>query len=200
MADYTGKDIGKMILDCAAREFLKNGYENASLRVIAKGAEATTGIIYSRYKSKHELFKHLVDKAYCEVIQIVADSLEEICVPTSRLPAYEQYYQRVIPQLFDYIVHHQKEIELLTQCSTGTTYRNFIPKLLSTEKEYTAVLWPSQFNKKPYSKDLIQTVSYSFYTTMFDFALEGDLENSNIPYTEYLIQFFIGGWHKIFQN
>lgn len=188
-----------VVLNCAVNEFLKYGYIKASLRVIAKEAGVTTGFIYSHYQSKHELFKCLVDEVYCEVIQIVAKSLEEIGVTTSELPAYEQYYRRVIPRLFDYIVHKRKEIKLLTKCSDGTEYRNFLSSLLSIEKEYISVLWPSRFNEKPYSKDLIQTVSYSFYMTVFELALEGNAGNRNIHYTKYLISFFIGGWHKIFQ-
>lgn len=143
------------VLNCAVNEFLKYGYIKASLRVIAKEADAATGYIYSHYQSKHELFKRLVDEVYCEAIQIVAESLEEIGAPVSELPAYEQYYRRVIPRLFDYIVCKRKEIKLLPKCSDGIEYRNFLSSLLSIEKEYITVLWLSCFNEKPYSKELI---------------------------------------------
>ena len=39
-------------MECAKEEFLTNGYENASLRVIAEKAGSSKGAIYIRYRTK----------------------------------------------------------------------------------------------------------------------------------------------------
>ncbi|MFA8300918.1 MAG: TetR/AcrR family transcriptional regulator [Hyphomicrobiales bacterium] len=47
----------------AKKEFLSKGFQKASLREIAKEVGATTGIIYTYFKNKDELFKEVVDPA-----------------------------------------------------------------------------------------------------------------------------------------
>ena len=46
----------KKILSVAKKEFLRNGFLNASLRNIAKNAGVTTGALYRYYTSKEDLF------------------------------------------------------------------------------------------------------------------------------------------------
>ena len=48
------------IIQAAKEEFLKYGFEKASLHEIAKKAGTTTGAIYTRYKGKDDLFFSLV--------------------------------------------------------------------------------------------------------------------------------------------
>lgn len=185
-----------VVLRCAAAEFLRYGYETASLREITKGAGVTTGYIYFHYQNKNGLFKRLVHEAFCEIIQIIKDSLEGICTSPNKNPVYVQYYRQVIDQLFNFIIHHQNEVRLLTNSSEGTEYANFITKLLVMESEFADVLWPGQFIQIPHVRDLIQTLSYSLYTTIFKAASE---DKKDIYYPNYLVQFHIGGLCKVFQ-
>ena len=48
------------ITECAKKEFLEKGFENASMRVIAENAGYTTGILYGRFADKGELFRAIV--------------------------------------------------------------------------------------------------------------------------------------------
>ena len=48
------------IITAAWKEFSEKGYSDASLRKIADKAGATVGAIQTRYKSKDELFGHLL--------------------------------------------------------------------------------------------------------------------------------------------
>ena len=50
-------------MECAKEEFLTNGYENASLRVIAEKAGSSKGAIYIRYPDKESLYRSLVQPA-----------------------------------------------------------------------------------------------------------------------------------------
>ncbi len=52
--------ITSEILVSAKKEFLANGFEKASMRVIAKNAGVTTGALYTRYKNKNDIFSALV--------------------------------------------------------------------------------------------------------------------------------------------
>lgn len=48
-------EIRLKILEIATDEFLKRGYENTSMRIIAKKSNTTSGNIYHYYKNKEEL-------------------------------------------------------------------------------------------------------------------------------------------------
>ncbi len=55
MAQVLKESQRKKILESAKGEFVKNGMEGASMRVIADKAEMTVGNLYRYYKSKEEL-------------------------------------------------------------------------------------------------------------------------------------------------
>lgn len=50
------EEVRKKILKSARKEFLKHGYNGASMRRIAKSAGYTVGNIYRYYKGKEDLF------------------------------------------------------------------------------------------------------------------------------------------------
>lgn len=52
--------IRNEILEISKKEFLEKGFRDASLRDIAKKVNRTTGIIYTYFKSKDELFAEIV--------------------------------------------------------------------------------------------------------------------------------------------
>ena len=54
--DYTREHIAEI----AKQVFLKDGYAKASMRDIAKGAGIGVSNIYNYFKSKDELFRHIV--------------------------------------------------------------------------------------------------------------------------------------------
>lgn len=54
--DYTHEQI----VEIAKRVFLRNGYSKTSMRDIAKGAGIGVSNIYNYFKSKDELFRHIV--------------------------------------------------------------------------------------------------------------------------------------------
>lgn len=49
------------ILDAAKAEFLERGFAEASMRTIAERAGFTTGMLYSRFADKSEIFRELVE-------------------------------------------------------------------------------------------------------------------------------------------
>ena len=50
------------ILEAAKAEFLERGFAEASMRTIAERAGFTTGMLYSRFADKSEIFRELVEE------------------------------------------------------------------------------------------------------------------------------------------
>ena len=59
--------LDKKIEDAARSEFLRLGYEKASLHEIARIAGVTTGALYTRYEGKDGLFESLLKELFDEV-------------------------------------------------------------------------------------------------------------------------------------
>lgn len=59
----------RRLLDAARRVFLRRGFQSTSLDLIADEAGFTKGAVYSRFKSKADLFLVLVDERYTERVQ-----------------------------------------------------------------------------------------------------------------------------------
>jgi AcrR family transcriptional regulator len=69
--------VRKAITDAAMQEFLKNGYEGASMRKIAFCSGITHGNIYRYFKNKEKLYQSLVEKSQSQFINL----MQEILIP-----------------------------------------------------------------------------------------------------------------------
>ena len=68
------KSIDPRLLSAAKDEFLKKGFEKASLTDICKAAGVTTGALYKRYSGKEDLFSALVS----DTVQDMTDYVSQI--------------------------------------------------------------------------------------------------------------------------
>lgn len=192
------KEKDDAILKCATTEFLENGYMAASLRVIAKRAGTTTGSIYSRYRSKNELFNALVEKPASDLIQIIKVCLKEIRLGTERHAIFENYLKSVCRQLFEYMCNHRNEVKILTACADGTIYECFIADLVEIELNYQSTLWPKKL-KLLHANTLIRVITKAFYTAFFEYVLASgqEMNDKDLYYFDMLTQFYIAGWNNI---
>lgn len=55
------EDLRIMILETAKQEFIKKGYENSSMRVIAKKANTTLGNVYTYFPSKEGILEEILN-------------------------------------------------------------------------------------------------------------------------------------------
>ena len=61
--------VSERIIEAAKREFLENGYTDASLRTIATAADTSTNSIYVRFGDKEGLFSAIVEPVLNEMIE-----------------------------------------------------------------------------------------------------------------------------------
>ena len=65
-------DIQNKILTVSERMFIKNGYENTSLKMIADKSYISKSNIYRYYRSKEEIYETLVGPARTEIIKLLS--------------------------------------------------------------------------------------------------------------------------------
>ena len=80
------ENLRQEILDAARQLFLRNGYENVSMRQIAKKIEYSPTTIYLYFKNKSELFHSLCEEAFAK-LEKQLDGIVKIDVDPARLPS-----------------------------------------------------------------------------------------------------------------
>lgn len=116
--------VTEKLMEAAYQEFLKNGYERASLQTIAERAGSSKGAIYIRYPDKESLYRSLVQPAidgFCELLQSVLYQF-------NRLSGEEQTRQMLrrsndeFPKVVDYLYDHFDEFKLLFTSGENNAY------------------------------------------------------------------------------
>lgn len=76
------EEIKKKIAEVATNEFLKKGYENSSMRTIAKKAHTSIGNMYNYYPNKEALLKFII----MPTINVVEENLSNhICLEENKV-------------------------------------------------------------------------------------------------------------------
>ncbi|MBZ5720689.1 MAG: TetR/AcrR family transcriptional regulator [Acidobacteriia bacterium] len=65
-------ELKTQILEAARQIFVRDGYENFSMRKLAQRIEYSPGSIYLHFKSKEELFESLVEESFERLLKVVA--------------------------------------------------------------------------------------------------------------------------------
>lgn len=76
------EEIKKKIAEVATNEFLKKGYENSSMRTIAKKAHTSIGNMYHYYPNKEELLKFII----MPTINVIEENLaKHVCLEKNKV-------------------------------------------------------------------------------------------------------------------
>ena len=71
MAQILKEGLRIAIINSAKNEFLNNGYENASMRNIAKNANMTVGNLYRYFENKDAIHKEVVGETLAEIDKLI---------------------------------------------------------------------------------------------------------------------------------
>ena len=121
------KSIDPRLLSAAKDEFLKKGFEKASLTDICKAAGVTTGALYKRYSGKEDLFSALVSDTVQDMTEYVSQ-IERIDL--TNLTDRELYdLFALTPEMnrewLRFLYDRRDVFTLLIRCASGTRYENF---------------------------------------------------------------------------
>lgn len=187
----------------AKAEFLKKGFQSASLRNIVRTAGVTTGAFYGYYNSKEELFEALVGEHYENFMRCYRKAQEDF----AELPAEEQpnhmseISSECIHALLLYAYSHLEEFKLLLCCSEGTRFAGMIDEMVEIEvkgtHDYQEVL--NRLGRP--SPKLDSRLEHILITGMFNAYFELIIHEMPLRDAEnYLLElqaFYTAGWMKI---
>ena len=203
--------VTKKLIEAASREFLKNGFENSSVRTIAQKAQTSPRAIYTRFKNKEALFEAVINPAYSDFMKLFKndkiiywENAEKGTLPEKP----EEYYIKYL----DFAYKHKKQFRLLLTCAKGSRFENFTDKLTQMDLDYLQTHLPHVLNnQKKLSSELLkswgisdssrklffESITYSFYQNLFiPFIKEMPYEDAK-DYIIKLTQFYSSGISKM---
>lgn len=71
MSELVVQSKEQQILEAAEREFMEKGYDGARTTSIAKAAGVTHAMLHYYFRTKEQLFEHIIDKKMSEIIPLM---------------------------------------------------------------------------------------------------------------------------------
>lgn len=130
-------EVREAILKEGEREFLANGFLNASLRKIVKKAGTTIGNFYNYFPNKESLFEQLVKDEY-EKLRDFIENHDKIERPDylweiSDITQWRRVLKQLIINTFPYLT---PKFVLLIEGSKGTKYENVEEEIITLLKDH----------------------------------------------------------------
>lgn len=203
---YPKEELKTKILEVARKEFILKGFQQASLRQIARDAGMTTGGIYTYFKSKEEIFELIVNKVAQKWDQKYIYFLSAAGVEKTFLSLKElenpEYHNSNFYFLFNFVSVYREEMKLLFFKSRGTKYESFVKNIeeqaLHTARKFLIKL-PSHRNYPYYHvSDFFLRNIINFNINLIKEMLQGEIPlEKMLGYEEEISSFFYNGWKAL---
>ena len=198
------EEFDSLIEKYAREEFLEKGFNDASLRTIARNAGVSTSTIYTRYLDKEGLFKALVQTAYDAMIGYVSSSLSGF----ESLPDEEQVERRQdisnegFSGLVDLIYDHFDQFKMIVTCSPANFYQDFLERIVALDIECTRkflkVSHCRAYENGEITEGFLHVVSSAFYSGLFEVVIHDMPRREAENYINMLRRFYNSGWNDYF--
>lgn len=191
------------ILECAKEEFMQKGFADASMRTIAEKAGFTTGMLYSRFADKNELFSALVKEGADKLYSYFSDVQEEF----AEFPAAQQvtemqtYTSGKMRTVLDIIYEYFDTFKLIVCHSAGSSYERYIDRMIEYETDSTErfmrVLQKNGTSVKTVRRDINHMLASALFNGIFEVVAHDFPKEDALEYVDAVCEFFYAGWDKL---
>ncbi|MDE6473491.1 MAG: TetR/AcrR family transcriptional regulator [Clostridia bacterium] len=166
-------EISCRILQSARKAFKAKGYEGASMREIAQRAGYTTGVLYSRYKDKEELFSAVVKFGEMAITSLCSGR-NDIGIRFSHLDR-KDVVGRLL-SIIDVVSTYKDTVELLIRCSKDSSKGNYIEDFTDKESILKSYIFDRLISQGISNNSILFSLSHNLavaiYRTLFNFTLD----------------------------
>lgn len=201
--DEMAEDTRQNILDRGKEEFLRKGFEGASLRVIAKAAGVTTGAIYGYFPDKKALFDALVAQPTRELLDQFRATQEEFAT----LPPERQAIEMVqtsgsgMIEMVEHIYRHYDAFKLLVCSTAGTEYAAYLNQMVEIEVQSTFRFIEAMHRIGKQVRDVDEPLAHilvnSLFSGIFEIVAHDMPAEKAMGYVNGLKEFYTAGWFQI---
>lgn len=202
------KETRRLLMENAKAEFMKKGFEKASLRTICKNAGVTTGALYFFFNNKEDLFSAIVEKPYQALVNSLREHYKEHDVFFSSASVTAEIEDAFIPGSHDdsmnTLVHllykNYDAFLLLLEKSQGTRYENCVDEIVDiTEKSFISmvqkvVALKPELKVNEYMCHWITHISIDAFIHMLTHVPD---EETAVTYVKKTMDFILNGWIEL---
>lgn len=196
---FQKEDIKNNILIAAKKEFLINGFENASVRTIAAGARTSKSNIYNYFKDKDELFCAILKPALLKIdtgMRNIRDKNESRSVKTYTMDAQKE----MIGAIMKFVFENSVDFKLLLFCSAGSSLADFKSRLAGALSG-VLINWVAAVAPQNNISDFfISSVAGFYINVMEQLLIENKTKEEAAEYFKEYLAFIYGGWKSILQS
>ena len=190
------------IVNAAFHEFMKYGFNDASMRRIAAECGMSASGLYKHFPSKEDMFAALVENAYLGLVEMYYQKLDS---------QYEQLKNQSAEEIWEgeeetvcivkYIYDNYNAFKLLICRSQGTRYENFAHDLATLEEKSTIEYLKkikdkgieiNKISKKELHLFVTSNINAIFETVIHDFSRKDAL-----IYAKHFDDYCVGGWKRL---
>lgn len=194
-------EIREIILQAARSEFLKRGFEDSSMRNIARKSGVGLSNIYNYFKSKDEIFREDLSKLLRTMDLVMKDHNSASNVDLFLFDS-NGYGAGQIKMFVDLIYLYREDFKLLFFKSSGSSLENYREECIARQtaigKEYLSLVkkkFPDTSLK--ISDFFIHTMSSSWMSSIAEIVMH-DLSRDDIEiFIDEYLKYEIAGWKKI---
>ena len=158
--------VKEKIYQAAVEEFYKKGFLKAKMQDIAKKAGISTGLTYSYYNNKEDLFASIVEPIYKEILQPLENEEGRDSEIGDPVNLFEQESAFILQ-----LLRQKREIFLiLIDCSKGTRFEKAKEQIINVTKKHIKQQLSSRVNGQLFKID------EAFYHILANNFIEGLLE------------------------
>lgn len=132
MMQILKKEISDRIIDSAKNEFKENGYDNTSMRKIARNADVSVGNLYRYYTNKEEIFEKIVKEPYNQIIKFIKE--DKAFAILDREGDYSNF-EKEFKYLANIFYKYKDEFIIIIYGSKGTRYERAKELFISLVEE-----------------------------------------------------------------
>ncbi|MCM1284932.1 MAG: TetR/AcrR family transcriptional regulator [Acetobacter sp.] len=191
------------IINAGKKEFLEKGFKTASLRSIVKEAGVTTGAFYGYFSSKEALYTSIVEPHAAAIMsRFMKAQLAFADLPDEEQPEHMGVESKdCIDWIIDYIYEHFDEVKILICCNDGTSYQNFVDRMVEVEVNatFSYIDTLKKLGKKvnEVDADLAHMIVSGMFNGMFEVLYHNMPKERAKMFATQLREFDTAGWKKI---
>ena len=190
-------ELDAKIIQSAKKEFYEKGFQNASLRKIATNANVTIGAIYTRYKTKDDLFYSLLSPLISKMdiaFQIIKKNYRE-CTYSNIDQSLQKEFETILELLFE-----QYDYAYLLLCrSQGSHLEHYFDTIVKRKIKETNLFF-EQTNIMAINPFVLRWLIHSQFELYYQIFEEGyDLPVAKAIIKEAMI-YHKAGWEKLLKS
>ena len=183
------------IIESAKKEFLENGFTNASLRTIAANADLTTGAMYRHFKDKDALFCALVDDAIDAATRAVMMADVSHHLDLNNIVSKEHFEEenRHTTELLNYIFDNFDAFTLLLTKAAGSTHEHFQEEICNLHtkncEETFNWMYKNGISKKKIDKMTVHFIASTIINAFVEIITHKMTKKTAFQYIENIEEF-----------